>query len=38
MREEQLRLEHFEDFRISGCRGIQEVNEHMQYCFEGLQN
>ncbi len=36
MREEQLRLEHFEDFRISGCRGIQEVNEHMQYCFEGM--
>lgn len=36
MREERLKLEFFDEFRVSDCKGIQEVNEHMEYCFEGV--
>lgn len=36
MKEIQLRVESFEEYRVDDCKGVQEVNQHMQYNFQGL--
>lgn len=36
MREEYLRIESFEEFHVTDCKGKQEVNEHMRYRFQGI--
>lgn len=36
MREEYLKVESFEAFRVTDCKGKQEINEHMQYSFWGM--
>jgi len=36
MREGRLKIELFDEFRVVDCKGTQEVNEHMEYCFKGI--